>query len=188
MRKILRITTLAALALGATALTAQAQDKATELSAGLIGFSSASYDDALSTSLSTFATGGGYLAVGFYLSPSLAIEPTIQFASVSSSDDLTESSSVSTLGLALAFPYYFQKGWGRKGWYVAPRLGYTSFDCTDCSGVSQFDLGVGVGTKVPLNDMAALRVQGSFDYGFENEDTVSSTTFGISLGLSVFLK
>ncbi len=42
MRKFIRNSALVAIALSATALTAQAQEKATELTVGVLGFSSTS--------------------------------------------------------------------------------------------------------------------------------------------------
>jgi hypothetical protein len=44
-----------------------------------------------------------------------------------------------------------------------------------------------VGTKLPLNEAAALRLQANFDYGFEG-DFSATTSFGAFFGLSVFLK
>ena len=182
MRKFFRVSALAALALGATALTAQAQEKATELSAGIIGLQVTSVDGS-DNSLFEVATGGSYVSMGFYLNPGLSIEPTLSGYLASSDGD---SYSVFTIGVAV--PYYFQKGWGRKGVYLAPRLTWTNYSQTDFDSQSQVGLGLALGTKVPLNDMAALRIQGSFDYGFEGDLIPSTTAFGASLGLSVFLK
>lgn len=180
MRKVFRISTLAALALGATALSAQAQEKATEVTAGLLAldYSTCSGCDGLFS----LTTGGAYFAVGFYLSPAMALEPTIAVSTLSQGG---ESATVLSLGLAL--PYYFNKGWGRKGPYLAPKIAYNSFSGSGSTSASQFSAGVGLGTKVPLNDAAALRLQADFNYGFEG-DFLATTSFGASVGLSVFLK
>jgi hypothetical protein len=197
MRKFFRISSLAALALGATALTAQAQEKATEITAGVAALQYTDYDGG-----STFegATGGSYFAVGFYMNEGLAIEPSIAFNyfSVSVDDFDTLNSHTSALTFGVAVPYYFNKGWGRKGPYLAPRVTYTSNSIKPCSDdadpgcdsitASQFGLGIAIGTKVPLNDAAALRLQASYQYGFENDETTNSSAFGASFGLSVFLK
>lgn len=185
MHKLFRIFTLSTLIVAATALTAQAQEKAAELSAGILGLQYTSFS---SGGGSTFeaATGGAYFSAGFYLSESLALEPILSSQYLSLSDELG-GGSVTSYGLALAADYYFNKGWGRKGPYIAPRLTFSSYNCDDCSAQSQFGLGVALGTKVPLNNAAALRLQASFDYGFEG-DLAASTAFGASLGLSVFLK
>lgn len=186
MHKFFRISTLAVLALSATALTAQAQEKATELTAGVMGlqYTTCSGCDGLFEAV----TGGAYFSGAFYLSPGMALEPIL-----SSSISTQGGVSLSRIGLGLGLPYYFNKGWGRKGAYLEPRIQWTSISATLCDGcdsqsASQFGLGIALGTKVPLNDAAALRVQGSFDYGFENSDFVATTAFGASLGLSVFLK
>jgi hypothetical protein len=184
MSKYFRVASLAALILGATALTAQAQEKATELTAGIIGFRYTTCSGC--DGLSQFNTGGAYFAVGFYLSPSMAIEPTIASTYTSQS-----GSHLTTLSLGAALPYYFNKGWGRKGPYLAPRFSWNDVSAGGnglSASSSQFDLGLALGTKVPLNDAAALRFQGAFDYGFKNSDNVATTAFGVSAGLSVFLK
>ena len=197
MHKCLRISTLAVLALAATALTAQAQEKATEVTAGVAALQYTDYDGG-----STFegATGGSYFAVGFYMNEGLAIEPSIAFNyfSVSVDDFDTLNSHTSALTFGVAVPYYFNKGWGRKGPYLAPRVTYTSNSVKPCSDdadpvcdsitASQVGLGIAIGTKVPLNDAAALRLQASYEYGFENDETTNSSAFGASFGLSVFLK
>lgn len=183
MRKLFRISTLAALALGATALTAQAQ-KATEITGGLIGLSTTSVSGS-SVSLFQFNTGGAFAAIAFYLSPGMSIEPIFTSSHISVSGG---GGSQTSVGIGVAVPYYFKKDWGRTGAYLAPRLGWTSFSCTGCSSVTQFNLGLALGYKVPLNTMAALRLQAGYDYGFSNADVNATSSFGFSLGLSVFLK
>jgi hypothetical protein len=180
MRKSFRILAVTAIALAATALTAQAQEKATEITAGVLALGSTSCDGC--NSVFSIATGGSYIAVGFYLSPSIAIEPTLSVAFASS-----DGSSATAFGIGAAIPYYFRKNWGRSGPYLAPMITYLSFSCTDCDGASQLGAGVALGTKLPLNDMAALRMQAEFNYGFENDNFLATTTFGASFGLSVFL-
>jgi len=178
----IRYTTAALSLLAMAALTppAAAQDKATELTAGVFGISNLSSDG---VNLLQIATGGAYVAAGFYLSPEFALEPTI-----GNLYQKVESYSQTRWTLGLALPYYFDKNWGRKGVYASPRLVWTSYSCSNCDGASQLALGAAVGYKLPLNESAALRIQGGFDYGFRNDNFESSTTIGMSVGLSVFLQ
>jgi len=161
------------------ALPARAQEKATELTAGIVGLSSTSSGG---RTLFQLATGGAYFAAGFYLSPGAAIEPTITSIHQSSN-----GYSVTTLGIVVAAPIYLDKTWGRTGIYVAPRAGFNYYSCSQCTGQTQMIVGAAVGAKMRLNDLAALRVQGGFDYGFASGDFDSSTILGASLGLSVFV-
>ena len=187
MRKRLSISALVGVALGISALTAQAQDKATELTAGLLGYTSTTLSCTgctTSASSSTIATGGAYAAVGFYLSPGLALEPSL---SLSSSSGGGSTSTVFVIGVSA--PIYFDKGWGRKGWYFAPAVTYLTVSCTGCTSDSQFGLGAAIGYKVALNANAALRIHASYDYGFESSNSkTKSSTFGIGFGLSAFIQ
>ncbi|MEZ4412261.1 MAG: hypothetical protein R2910_04660 [Gemmatimonadales bacterium] len=173
---------------GASPLTAQ--EKAIELTAGILGLgyttcngcngvfelATGGANDGIFTGF-----GGGSVALGVYLSPEVAIEPTIAASVLSSGGE-----TATILSLGVAVPYYFDKGWGRKGGYFAPKV---TVNHASGGGQSsdQFAIGVGVGTKLALNDAAALRLQASFDYGFEG-DFSATTSFGAFFGLSVFLK
>jgi len=183
------VSVLVALALGTS--VGAAQEKATELTAGVIGLSytTCSGCDGIFIASTGGAEngvfsglGGGSIGVGFYLSPGLSIEPTVSFSTLSGG-----GSTFTIFGIGAAVPVYFAKGWGRKGPYLAPRFTYNSISGGG-SSATQFSAGAAIGTKVPLNDMAALRLQANFDYGFEASDVVSTTAFGALIGLSVFLK
>lgn len=181
-----------ALALSASVGAAQAaQGKSTELTAGVLGLSytTCSGCDGLFIASTGGAEngvfsglGGASVAVGFYVSPGLSIEPTLSLSTLSGG-----GSSLTILGIGAAVPYYFSKGWGRKGGYVAPRFVYNSIS-GDGSTSNQMTIGVGLGTKIPLNTMAALRLQANFDLGLESSDVSSTQAFGALMGLSVFLK
>lgn len=185
---------LVAVLLAVGASVGAAQEKATELTAGVLGLSYttcsgcdglfiASSGGAENGVFSIFSgLGGASIGVGFYVSPGMSIEPTVSFSTFSSSGE-----SLTLFGIGAAVPMYFAKGWGRKGPYLAPRATYNSLSGGGQS-VTQFTAGAAIGTKVPLNDMAALRLQANFDYGFESSDVSSTTAFGALMGLSVFLR
>jgi len=186
MRKHLGISAFVAVTISCAAFTAQAQDKAVELTAGLLGYTSTSYScsGCSSLSASTFRTGGAYAAAGFYLSPGLAIEPWLAIASLSS-----EGNTASSWTIGVGVPIYFAKEWGRKGWYLTPAVRFLSESCTGCSAETQFGLAASVGYKVALNANAALRIHASYDYGMESSSTKTTTSaFGIGFGLSAFIK
>lgn len=188
MKHRIRIT-IVVVALALIGPAAQAQEKATELTAGLFGVGYTTCEDcdgvleiATGGAEGNLFTGGGgsSFGAGFYMSPGAAIEPTLNFRSISVDDyDLT------VLGLGIAAPLYFAKNWGRSGTYLAPRVGYNRLSL-DGKSVSQYSLGLAFGSKSALNDLAAFRIQVSFDYGFEG-DLAATQSFGLFLGLSVFV-
>jgi hypothetical protein len=187
VRKLVSV--LIALTLGTSVGTAQ--EKATELTISVVGLSattcSGSCDGVFIFSTGDAehglfsALGGGSIAVGFYVSPGMAIEPNILFSTISGGGE-----TYTIFGVGAAVPFYFAKGWGRKGPYLAPRFMYNSISA-DGSSQTQITTGAAFGTKLPLNDKAALRLQVSADYGFEG-DLAATTAFGALVGLSVFLK
>lgn len=192
MRRFPVIAVIMMLAFVAAALPALAQEKATELTAGVIGFGYTTCEDC--DGVLEIATGGtqsgryvgltgGTFAVGFYTSPGVAIEPTLGFNRLSSDGD-----AMSVLNLGIAVPIYPGKGWGHEGRYIAPRVAYNRIS-TDDDSASQITAGIALGTKARLNDMAAFRAQAFFDYGFEggDGDLPATTTFGMLFGLSAFL-
>lgn len=190
MQHRIRTVVVAIVALAALAHAAHAQEKATELTAGVFGAGYTTCEDCDGAlEIATGGAGGSILAgaggsafaAGFYLSPGAAIEPTLSFYSISVDDD-----DLTTLGLDIAVPFYFDKNWGRSGSYLAPRVGYDRLS-VDGESVSQFSLGLAFGIKAALNDQAAFRTQFSFDYGFEGDDVRSTKAFGLFFGLSVFV-
>lgn len=190
MQHPLRVVTAVIVALAALAPAARAQEKATELTAGVFGAGYSTCEDCdgvleLATGGATgnvfTASGGGSFAAGFYLSPGAAVEPTLSFRRVSVDDD-----ALTILGLGFALPFYFEKNWGRSGTYLAPRVGYDRLSIDDES-VSQVSLGLAFGIKAALNEQAAFRTQFSFDLGLENDDVKSTKAFGLFFGLSVFV-
>lgn len=190
MKHHLRIATVVVMVLAALAPAAKAQEKATELTAGVLGVGYTTCEDcdgvleiATGGADGSFMalTGGSSFAAGFYLSPGAAFEPTLSFRRISVDDE-----SLTALGFGIAVPFYFAKNWGRSGTYLAPRVGYDRLSDDDDS-VGQFSVGLAFGTKAALNDQAAFRTQVSFDYGFEGDDVMSTTSFGLFFGLSVFV-
>jgi hypothetical protein len=183
---------LVALLLALGASVSAAQKKATELTAGVIGISHIACPAGGCDGTFIVATGGaengvfsglggGSISLGFYLSPGLSIEPTVSFSRLSGGGE-----TFTIFGVGAAVPLYFAKGWGRKGPYLAPRATYNSISGSGES-TTQITAGAAIGTKVPLNDMAALRLQANFDYGFPS-DLDGTTAFGALIGLSVFLR
>lgn len=186
------VTVVLALALSASVGAAQAASgKSTELTAGILGLSytTCSGCDGLFIASTGGAEqgvfsglGGASVGLGFYLSPGVSIEPTLSLSTLSGGGE-----TLTIIGIGAAVPYYFAKGWGHKGGYIAPRFSYNSISGGGTSS-SQMTVGVGLGTKVPLNTMAALRLQANFDLGLESSDFGSTQAFGALIGMSVFLK
>lgn len=190
MKHHLRGIIVLVMVLAALAPAALAQEKATELTAGVFGAAYTTCEDcdgvleiATGGANGSFmaGSGGGSFAAGFYLSPGAALEPTLSFHRISVDDD-----ALTILGFGVALPLYFDRNWGRSGSYLAPQVGYDRLSIDDES-VGQFSLGLAFGIKAALNDQAAFRTQFSFDYGFDGDEVRSTKSFGLFFGLSVFV-
>lgn len=190
MYRSLRVLIAAALCMAALPAVVAAQAAPTELTVGLLGLGYTGCDDCESVlelatggaSSGVFSgRGGGTVAVGFYVSPRAAIEPSFSLSHVGSG-----YAEATVLGLGVAMPLYSRDGWGHGGTYLAPRLGYNAFDGGGRT-TRQVTLGVGFGTKTAINEHAAFRAQVSFDYGFEG-DLKATRSLGLMLGLSLFVE
>jgi hypothetical protein len=180
-RLVLTYAALCAAALAAPATSARAQEKGIELSVGVLGFTNVSCSGCSSTFAIT--AGGGYIAGGFYLSPHLAIDPTLSLAYASGG-----GASITSWGIGVGVPYYFSNTWGHSGWFLEPGLTYRSYASTGSTTLDQTSLGVEGGVKLPLNAGAALRLAALYEYGFKSSTVKQTNAIGLALGLSAFIK
>ena len=135
--------------------------------------------------ITTIALPVGTFRVGFEVSPRFALEPAFSLNRVSG-----DGGSITTYDLALGMPWHFREM--RSGPYVRPFVGITGFSTSNGSSASgsQFQAGLGIGTKLPVADSRfAWRFEGFFARGFESEpEFAASNRFGVSVGLSFFTR
>jgi len=163
------------------ALSASAQSRGTEVAVKIstLGFSSSS-----GTNLTTAGLGnGGGVGLGLFLSPEMAIEPSVNFSYLHSGG---ESTTAAELGLSL--PIYLEKTWGHSGMYFAPGARFRSVSYSGESAQSQFALGGEVGSKVKIADPVSLRLGVMATNWFKTSDTAAEFGLTAFFGVSVFLK
>jgi hypothetical protein len=162
-------------------VSVSAQSKATEVSLriGSIGFTSGG-----SSNLTEIDVGnGGGVGLGIYLSPSLAIEPSLNLALMHSG-----GTSITTLGLGVALPIYLDKSWGHKGVYFAPAVGLRSFSYTGDPTRTQYSIGGEVGSKIEVADPVSLRIGVTATDWLKKDNIVSSFNMTAFFGVSVFFR
>jgi outer membrane scaffolding protein for murein synthesis (MipA/OmpV family) len=175
------VAALAILGLAATSATAQARGP--ELTVGLASIGMETYDG--EANYTQLYVPSGMLRLAFYLSPKVAIEPTLSLNVWSGEGD-----SFRSIGIGAFVPYYFNGDQGMTGFYVAPGLGILSYGDEDGSRGSQIWFAAEGGKKFKLSDSAFLRLAAQYYMESEDEDNGLDkyTNLGVILGLSLFLK
>ena len=127
--------------------------------------------------------------VAFYLSDKVAFEPGISLLS----EHYTESGHSNTntfLTLDAGVPFYLGQGGGHYGPYVEPIVGMDVQSSSGSSSENQIILGAGFGTKMRVGDHASFRLAAELIDGLkhESDDRPAYVRFGVTFGVSVFLK
>lgn len=173
MRKFLRISTLAALALGATALTAQAQGaKQFGLLAG-VGFANMSGDDldGVSTSTRTGFVGGFYFALP--IAARMAIEPEVLYSMKGTKfDDFNFDLNNDYIEIPVLFKYNFNDA-GGPYLLAGPAVGF-SISCNETDGDTEISCSDdGLSTTTTFGGVLGLGFQknrfgleGRYDFDF----------------------
>jgi hypothetical protein len=186
MQKILRVSTLAALALGALAMTAQAQEKTMGIVAGA-SFSKATGSDASGATTKTGFVGG--LFVGIPAGTSVVIEPEVLYSMKGTKWDEAGFTGTSTLNY-IEVPVLFRYNFSPEGGFHAmagPAVnfnitcseegtGSTSYPSTSCSdeglkGKTTFSGVVGVGYA-----KGRIGIEGRYDFDFNDAIEYSDGT------------
>jgi hypothetical protein len=175
---------VAALAiLGLAATSATAQGRGPELTVGLASIGMETYDGEFN--YTQLYVPSGMLRLAFFLSPKVAIEPTVSLNIWSG-----EENSFRAIGLGAFVPYYFNGDQGMTGFYVAPGIGILSYGDEDGSNGSQMWFAAEGGKKFKLSDSAFLRLAAQYYMESENRDEGLDkySNLGVILGVSLFLR
>ncbi|MGH7657323.1 MAG: hypothetical protein ACREL6_03745, partial [Gemmatimonadales bacterium] len=123
------------------------------------------------------------LRAGFYTSDRIEIEPRIslQYVKFENSDAATSFDGV--LGLL----YHLSTDRSAARWYLRPFAGINRIS-SGGNGETQFQLGGGVGVKIPAGERLAWRVEGNFNHAFESDNLGSSDVVGLLFGISYYTR
>lgn len=174
-----KLAMLGLLLLPVVSMSAQSKGTEVSLKVGSIGFTSGGSSNVTAIDVGN----GGGVGLGIYLSPSMAIEPSLSLSLLQSG-----GTSVTTVGLGLALPIYLDKSWGHKGVYFAPAVGLRSYSYTGDATQSQYSIGGEVGTKVQVADPVSFRFGLTVTDWLKKDNIVSSFNMTAFFGVSVFFK
>jgi len=134
----------------------------------------------LCDNVTTVTLPSGEFRAGFFVSPTVQIEPGVSLALVSSG-----GTTVTVISLGADLLYHFSEDATKSQVYLAvgPGLALVSGGGT----VSQFSLGAKLGVKLPASDQLSFRIAGGYERGFENDDVSGTNSFGVLFGVSVMV-
>lgn len=182
MRHSLAAALLAATAVAAPSLGAQAATPQ-PIELGLDGGITFGLE---SPSTTTIELPGQRLRVGFFMRPNLSIEPAAGLTYIKSDD-------VSTLQLNadVGALYHFAASDAGRRFYVRPFVGLSHVSVgaeDDDAATTQFQLGAGVGLKIPLTDRFRSRWEASLVHGLDSDEVSGGTAIRLTVGLSFFTR
>lgn len=123
------------------------------------------------------------MRVGFFLSDKISLEPSVAFNWIKTSGE----DSFSTLGLDAGLLYHFSTDASASQLYVRPLAGISRVSGGGESW-NQFQVGGGLGVKLPMADRLKLRLEGNIRHGLESDDIPSGTALGLTVGFSFFTR
>jgi hypothetical protein len=162
------------LVLTATHSTKAQQHSASVLELGVDGRLAHYFGTVSTTSL---AAPLGQLRVGYFISPSLSLEPYGALGYASTSNGLSSSSTVVGVGAL----YHFTQNGSQIQPYVRPFAEYGRVTLAAGGSNTASSYGVGLGVKIPLMERMSWRVESAYANG---ERTGSRVL--LNFGLSVF--
>ena len=181
MRRVLSFAALSLIAIASTA-SAQRSTRGTVTSAnpspelGVDAGLQFTLDSPRTTSFQIPIQG---IRMGFYVSPAISIEPSINLNSTS----FQGGGSLTTYGVGLGMLYHFSTSRAAKQVYVRPFIGLDGFSGSGNSD-SAFSFGGGFGVKVPVGDRFASRFEANLSHASNNG--ASQNAIGLLAGLSVY--
>jgi Outer membrane protein beta-barrel domain len=184
----------AAIALFTTAAHAQARTSAPAspnqrgtIELGLDGRLAFGLDDPSSTSIQLPVA---LFRIGFFRNPNWSIEP---FFGLDYFDQDNASQTLMNLGVGAL--YHFQQSRADNQWYVRPYLGLvhvgtsvTNNNVTISTNSNQFELGGGVGFKMPMTSQLGWRFEANLTHLFEGGGRGSQTALGFQAGVSYYTR
>lgn len=117
--------------------------------------------------------------VGFFLSDRISFEPAVAFNWIKPSGE----DAFSTLALDAGLLVHLSPSTSGSQVYVRPVAGVSRFSGGGESA-SQFNIGGGLGVKLPLADRLKLRLEGSLRHALDSDDLASGTALGLTIGFS----
>ena len=143
----------------------------------------------ITTNVNTIAIPQAVIRAGFFITPSVAIEPAfgLRYQHVG---DQTSSTTIFDVGL----PIYLSQNRREDQLFIRPVVGldHISFDATGADNVggsdTQFNFGVGLGIKIPLSDRFASRFEAQYRHAPKTDRSFAYDLIAALVGISVYVR
>lgn len=123
----------------------------------------------------------GLFRVGFFASDRISVEPSVAFNwSKASGDDAT-----TVIQARVGVLYHFKTDAAKSRVFVEPLLGVTHVS-SGGESESQFQVGGGIGVKLPAPNHIGLRLEALFAHGFEHGAFSATDVIAVLIGFSFF--
>jgi len=136
-------------------MSASAQKQMPELTVGL---ASVGIEHVTGNTDTHFSIGAQGLALGFYLSSGMAIEPMVSLDYTHFG--CTDCGSATSANIGVGVPFYMNKDWGHTGLFVEPRAGLRYEKETGTDAATRLYIGGSVGYKMKVSDHVSTRLEG----------------------------
>jgi hypothetical protein len=131
----------------------------------------------------------GVIRAGFFITPTIAIEPAfgLRYQSVG---DANSSETVFDIGL----PIYLSPNRRENQIFIRPVVGlnHVSSDVSDTQGRgtsdTQLNVGVGLGIKLPLSDRFAARFEAQYRHAPKSDERSAYNQIAALAGISVYAR
>jgi hypothetical protein len=185
-----RITSLVALSLIAISSTASAQRSSSAPRSDNsnmpveLGFDAGLNSELSGTNKTTaFQAPLSQIRAGFYMSPTVSIEPTLSLATQSTSG--VANSSVTAYAIGTGVLWHLSDNRTANQIYLRPFLGFAGVSTSGASA-SAFSFGGGVGYKMPMANRFATRLEANMSRTNAHNGVPAMNQLNLLAGLSVY--
>ncbi len=129
----------------------------------------------------TFSAPIQQLRAGWFVSPTMSIEPTVRFVTTS----VSGAGSLTAYGIGTGLLWHLSESRAANQWYVRP---FVSFNGVSTSGASSsnFSFGGGMGIKMPMANRFATRFEANISRMNGSNGVPSMNSLNLLAGVSVY--
>lgn len=123
------------------------------------------------------------IRVGFFLSPTISLEPTFGLTTISGGGD-----RITTYTIGTGLLWHFEPSRAANQYYLRPFVNFNGSSFSGAGSDNSVTFGAGFGLKHPIRDRFNTRLEALFGHTGEHSGLPSSNDIGVLFGLSVYTR